>query len=125
MNIELLEISKDNLMVSNETFSFSSALFLNLAKSEFSQIGVSKKMDVNLDGDIVNFKLCKLSPFIRESITRFLEVMLVDVSDECFENLGENPSKDEFLEYTYDVKELIRFIKALKKRKYNYLKRTG
>ncbi|GAB7222840.1 hypothetical protein VoSk93_20560 [Vibrio owensii] len=125
MDIELLEVSTDDQVVESEIFSFSSEFFLRLSKSEFSKLGVSVKKVVKVDGESVEFKLCDLSPFIRHSIVRFLEELLVDVVTESLDSLGESPSKDEFEEYTYDLKELIRFIRTLRIARYTHLKRVG
>ncbi|GGY48699.1 hypothetical protein GCM10011297_22160 [Bacterioplanes sanyensis] len=125
MDIELLEVSTDDQVVESEIFSFSSEFFLRLSNSEFSKLGVSVKKVVKVDGESVDFKLCDLSPFIRDSIVRFLEELLVDVVTESLDRLGESPSKDEFEEYTYDLKELTRFIRTLRIARYTYLKRVG
>ncbi|MDG2642660.1 hypothetical protein P7M58_24385 [Vibrio parahaemolyticus] len=125
MDIELLEVSTDDQVVESEIFSFSSEFFLRLSKSEFSKLGVSVKKVVKVDGESVDFKLCDLSPFIRDSIVRFLEELLVDVVTESLDSLGESPSKDEFEEYTYDLKELTRFIRTLRIARYTHLKRVG
>jgi len=125
MNIELLEVSTDDQVLESKIFSFSSEFFLRLSKSEFSKLGVSVKKVVKIDGESIEFKLCDLTPFIKGSIVRFLEELLVDIVSESLDKLGESPSKDEFAEYTYDLKELARFIKMLRVSRHTHLKRVG
>lgn len=125
MNIELLNVSSDDQIIESEIFSFSSKFFLRLSKSEFSKLGVSVKKVVKVDGESVEFKLCELSPFVKGSIIRFLEELLVDIVSESLDSLGDSPSKSEFEEYTYDLKELTRFIRMLRVGEHTHLKRVG
>lgn len=87
MNIELLEVSTDDQVLESEIFSFSSEFFLRLSKSEFSKLGVSVKKVVKIDGESIEFKLCDLTPFIKGSIVRFLEELLVDIVSEVWISL--------------------------------------
>lgn len=125
MNIELLELSSDGDMVKSEVFDFSPDFFIRLSKSDFSKLGISKKKKVSIDGENIELKLCEFSPFIRNSIVSFLEVLLVDVVTESMNNLGLSPSKNEFEEYTYDLKELARFITSIRITSYSHLNRVG
>jgi len=125
MDIELLEVSTDDHIVKSEIFSFSSEFFLRLSKSDFSKLGVSVKKSLKIDGESIDFKVCELSPFIRGSIVRFLEELLVDIVTETLDRLGKSPSKREFEEYTYDLNELASFIRELRVEGYSHLKRVG
>lgn len=124
MNIELISLSKDNEVKDTKVFDFTSNFFLKLSKSDFSKIGDSISKQIVIEGQNVDMKLVEFSQFIRETIIRFLEGMFVDVSIESFEKLGSSPSKEEFQEYTCDLKELNRLIICLRQTEYTHLKRV-
>lgn len=125
MSIELYKISDENDVTESEIFDFTESFSVVLAKSDFSKLGSSVKKQIKIDEEEVVFKLIELSQFLRDVIVRCLESLLVDLVIECMESLGSSPSQEEFQEYTYDLKELSRFIACLKDAKYTHLKRVG
>ncbi|MDN5418831.1 MAG: hypothetical protein L0G09_15485 [Acinetobacter sp.] len=124
MNIELISLSEDNDVKDVKVFDFTDDFYLKLSGSDFSKIGNSLSSQIVIEGENINMKLVELSNFIRETIIRFLERMNVDVSNEIFEKLGSSPSKQEFQEYTSDLKELNQLIIYLRKVKFTHLKRV-
>ncbi|UNW06314.1 MULTISPECIES: hypothetical protein [unclassified Acinetobacter] len=124
MNIELISISKNTEVNAIKVFDFTPNFFLKLSKSDFSQIGDSVTKQLVVEGEIVDMKLVEMSQFIRDTIIRFLEKMYVDLSFESFEKLGSSPSKEEFQEYTCDLKELNQLIIYLRETEYTHLKRV-
>ena len=124
MNVELYEVSTEKNVLGCDIFEFSDDFFLYLAKSDFSNIRSAKAEKITIDDEPIELKLVYLSSFIRKVLIDFLQGELVNIVEECMSNLGDSPSKSEFKEYTEDLKELVRFIKALNLSKYSYLKRV-
>lgn len=100
-------------------------LFEKLAKSEFSQMGISKKRKINLDGELIEVKAVELTPMIRDSILVYLKNLLTNDLQNNLEKLGNSPSTNEFRDYTLDLKPILELIRLIETDTYTHLDRTG
>jgi len=100
-------------------------LFWMLAKSEFSQIGNSKKVKINLDGEMIEVKAVGLTSFIRKTLLDYLKEFLVKVLKESLNKMGSSPSSMEFADHTFDLRSILELIEALENPSFTHLNRIG
>ena len=114
---------KNNAVLNSQSVELSDELFLKLSKSEFSQIGASKKIKVKIDEDEIELGLVELSSKLRSFFLIFLKDLLVEVLSDSFDKLGESPSKDEFFDYTCDPKSILNLIECFQNQEFTHLNR--
>lgn len=92
----------------------SDELYIKLAKSEFSQIGASKGIRLNLDGDLIEVKVVELSNIIRQAQILYFNELLPSVLQESLEKMGDSPSSSEYEIYTADLKSILELLDNFK-----------
>ncbi|WP_122208943.1 hypothetical protein [Pseudomonas viridiflava] len=125
MNIQTYVVDKNGQVLDMQVFDFSDELFMHLAKSEFSKLGVSVKTTVVIDEEHVELKLVQLSRHVRHALAGYLKDFLVDFLKESLRKMGRSPSKIEYQEYTVDLKVIPDLIRCIENEKYTHLNRMG
>lgn len=103
----------------------SDILFSTLAKSDFSQLGESRKAKIDLDGEVVELRLVKLTKIIRQALITFLSELVIDTLQDSFSHLGDSPSPSEYREYTSDLKTILEIIQYFRDTSFTHFNRTG
>ena len=125
MNIQTYVVDKNGKVLDTQVFDFSDELFMHLAKSEFSKLGVSVKTTVLIDEEHIELKLVQLSRHVRHALAGYLKDFLVDFLKESLGKIGSSPSKIEYQEYTVDLKVIPDLIRFIENEKYTHLNRMG
>ncbi|MBD2144687.1 hypothetical protein [Sphaerospermopsis sp. FACHB-1194] len=113
------------------TIDFQPEFSERLAKSDFSEIGTSRKQKINIeDGEADDIEVVDLDKGKISNRTRlidFFKEAIVEESIAMLEKLGEGdtlPSKEEYKQQTYTLRKFQQILKVLENSQYSYLQRV-
>jgi hypothetical protein len=113
------------------TIDFQAEFSERLAKSDFSEIGTSRKQKINIeDGEADDIEVVDLDKGKITNRTRlidFFKEAIVEESIAMLEKLGEGdtlPSKEEYKQQTYTLRKFQEILKVLENSQYSYLQRV-
>ena len=92
-----------------------------LIQSEFSQIGKTEKVEMKPDGEPVKVDAILLEGGNRRKFSNFFRDEIVQESDEVLRKLGDSPSKQEYADATFRLKNLQDLRKLVEDEKCKYL----
>ena len=95
-----------------------------LARSEFSKIGGSESVRLNLEGEVVDLPLVKLELKTRDRLANFFRDQIVVETERILVQLDELFSKDVYQEVTYRLRKLQELRKSVENQNYLYLQRV-
>lgn len=98
-----------------------------LAKSDFSEIGTSHKINIKIDGEEEEIEAISLSKgkiTNRQRLIDFFKEEIVEESRKMLKNLGKSPSKDEYQQQTYPLSKLQEILEYLENTQYTYLQKA-
>ena len=106
-----------------ETIDISDSFYEWLARSEFSEIGASRKISINIDNEQSFLKLVDLNKGNRHRFKDFLLEAIQQQSETMLKNLGDSPSKEEYQSESYPLRKLQEILKLITNPQYQYLER--
>lgn len=112
---------------SSATIELSDEFYEKLAKSDFAEIGKTLKKPIKTDDEEVEMEvidLCKGRITNRQRLIEFCKEEIVQESRIMFEKLGDSPSKEEYNQYSSDLRQLHEILKHLEDSQYHYLAKT-
>lgn len=95
-----------------------------LAHTNFSRIGKSQPTLINIEEEKEELLLIKLDPENRPILKYFLRDAIILESEKIIENLGDDPSKEEYQKLTYPLKKLHELRRCVENETYQYLQRA-
>ncbi len=120
-----LDISFYSTAGESEHIDLSPEFYEWLAKSQFTQIECCQPIQLSIDGEAVELDAIELPGKNRMKFSEFLREAIVEESDRVLDFLGNDPSKEEYIEGTYKLKKLQEIRKILENEKYQYLDYVG
>ncbi|MEM8639173.1 MAG: hypothetical protein AAGG51_10210 [Cyanobacteria bacterium P01_G01_bin.54] len=99
-------------------------LYLWLAQSQFSKIGQSQTIDLDIEGESVSLPLVVLDSENRPRLRDFFYQAVVEESDSLLERLGDYPSKEVYQSQTYRLRKLQELRKHVENEQFQYLQRV-
>lgn len=100
------------------------ALYEWLARSDFSKIGRSEPVRLNLEGEVVEIPLVTLEQDTRQGLSAFFRDQIVAETERILAQLDEAFSKELYAEITYRLRKLQELRKCVENRDYVYLQRA-
>jgi hypothetical protein len=104
--------------------SVSDALFLRLARSEFSKIGQSRPTPMVLDQERIKLPLVRLTKKIRAMLQRFVVCFIAEEVERLLEEHGTRPTGREVEPALNDLRALIQIAHLLSNGSVIYLQRV-
>ena len=111
------------------TIQLSREFYKRLAESDFSEIGISHKKQINIEEEpeeieVIDLDKGKITK--RKRLMDFFKEEIVEESGIMLEKLGEGdplPSKAEYKEQTYSLRKFQEILKLLENTQYSYLQK--
>lgn len=122
MEINFYKASREDGSVSLEEISVPDVIYERLAKSEFSAIGASKDVSLDIDDEEVNLKLVELTDPIRRYLAMFLRDFLVIIISERLE-FGAEVKKEIYRIAFENEKSILDLLSAVENKDYSYIER--
>ncbi|MGL5192026.1 MAG: hypothetical protein ACRC8Y_00285 [Chroococcales cyanobacterium] len=98
-----------------------------LAGSKFMAVGTDLPTKINIQGEEAELPLMPLEQgnnSNRQLLTDFLRDAIILESEKIIENLGDDPSKEEYQKLTYPLKKLHELRRCVENETYQYLQRA-
>ncbi|MEJ1931526.1 hypothetical protein WDZ92_14845 [Nostoc sp. NIES-2111] len=92
-----------------------------LEKSDFSKIAKPQEIEMKPDGEAVKTSVILLEGGNRRKLSDFFRDVIVQESDDVLNKLGSSPSKQEYEDATYRLKQLQILRKLVEDEKSKYL----
>jgi hypothetical protein len=111
------------------TIQLSREFYKRLAESDFSEIGISHKKQINIEEEPEEIEVIDLDKgkiTNRKRLMDFFKEEIVEESGIMLEKLGEGdplPSKAEYKEQTYSLRKFQEILKLLENTQYSYLQK--
>ncbi|HCQ21635.1 MAG: hypothetical protein AN483_12600 [Aphanizomenon flos-aquae MDT14a] len=112
------------------TIQLSREFYKRLAESDFSEIGISHKKQINIEEEPEEIEVIDLDKgkiTNRKRLMDFFKEEIVEESGIMLEKLGEGdplPSKAEYKEQTYSLRKFQEILKLLENTQYSYLQKS-
>ncbi|NYZ11611.1 hypothetical protein HL658_03545 [Azospirillum sp. RWY-5-1] len=100
----------------------SEKLFERLAKTEFSKIGVSEPLSINIDGEMIEVVVVKVTPIIRRSILLYFGELLFNVVSERIGE-GEDIAREKYKDYLRDEVSIVELIRMFGNERFTLVQR--
>ncbi|MCW6035696.1 hypothetical protein K4A83_05340 [Spirulina subsalsa FACHB-351] len=111
---------------SSTNIELSAEFYERLAKSDFSEIGTTHRIEVQIDGEQTEIEAVDLDKGIisnRQRLIDFFKEAIYEESRNMIDKLGDSPSKDEYQQQSYPLIKFHEIMKCLENTQYCYLQK--
>jgi hypothetical protein len=106
-----------------ETVELSERFYSWLIHSEFSKIGISEEQEMQGDGERINVPVVLLEGENRQKFSDFFRDAIVQESDTMLNELGNSPSKEDYMHASATLRNLQSMRKLVENEKFKYFSR--
>jgi hypothetical protein len=124
MTLDIAFYKENTVPESEVMIELSQELYENLIKSDFVEIGKTLKKTIKSDDEEVEIEVIDLDKGTitnRQRLIDFFKEKIIKESRTMLEKLGNSPSKEEYDQYSSNLRKLHEILKHLEDHQYHYL----